>query len=115
MKSQNLDNNRSNDNFTRPKLQIINYLFQKLPQLFLDNLQKLIKIGPIKNYKMPWWVEIKTAEPFCIYYFGPFDSIREAKLNENGYIEDLVEEKADGITVELKQCLPDNLTVFVEA
>jgi len=113
MKFTNLDNN-----FTKPKLPILsllNNLSQKISQLFSNNLQKLIKIVSIKNYKMPWWVEIKTAEPFCIYYFGPFDSVREAKLNKNGYIEDLVEEKADGISVELKQCQPDNLTVFVEA
>ena len=115
MKSKNLDKNHSNDSFTRSELPILNNLSQKISQLLLNNLQKLIKIGSVKNYKMPWWVEIKTAEPVCIYYFGPFDSVREAKLNKNGYVEDLVEEKADGITVELKQCLPDNLTVFVEA
>lgn len=65
-----------------------------------------------KNQK--WWVEIYTAKPECIYYFGPFDSAKEAKLNQIGYIEDLVQEEAEGITVNIVQCLPNNLTIFDE-
>lgn len=25
-----------------------------------------------------WWVEIKTSQPACTYYFGPFDTEDEA-------------------------------------
>ena len=38
---------------------------------------------------MFWWLEIITKEPYCIYYFGPFDSLKEAQLEQGGYIEDL--------------------------
>ncbi|MGG6265503.1 DUF1816 domain-containing protein [Leptolyngbya sp. AN03gr2] len=36
-----------------------------------------------------WWVEIITAQPSCIYYFGPFQSASEAKATHPGYVEDL--------------------------
>lgn len=59
-----------------------------------------------------WWVRISTAEPQVIYYFGPFDSFEEAKDSQGGYIEDLKQERAVGITVEILWCSPVNLTVF---
>lgn len=65
-------------------------------------------IAPSKN---PWWVEIRTASPLCTYYFGPFESSAEAELSQNGYIEDLVLEKAQGISVKVKRCCPQQLTV----
>ncbi|MBE9165993.1 DUF1816 domain-containing protein [Pleurocapsales cyanobacterium LEGE 06147] len=63
---------------------------------------------------LTWWVEIQTNIPRCIYYFGPFESAKEARLSQVGYLEDLLEEKARGITVEIKQCQPENLTIFEE-
>lgn len=59
-----------------------------------------------------WWVRISTIEPEVIYYFGPFDNFEEAKDSQGGYIEDLEQEKAVGITVEILWCSPINLTVF---
>ncbi|NJO26402.1 MAG: DUF1816 domain-containing protein [Richelia sp. SL_2_1] len=50
----------------------------------------------------------------CIYYFGLFDNPQEAKLNQNGYIEDLISEQASGIYVEIKKCKPNTLTVYEE-
>jgi hypothetical protein len=67
------------------------------------------------RFNLPWWIEIKTTLPSCIYFFGPFDNFKEAKGLQDGYIEDLVAEKAFGITVEIKQCQPDLLTVFEES
>lgn len=61
-----------------------------------------------------WWVKISTTAPQCIYYFGPFDSAKEAKAHQHGYVEDLVLEKALGITVELMQCQPTCLTIYKE-
>lgn len=69
----------------------------------------------LRKPKLPWWVEIKTNIPPCIYYFGPFDRLKEAKLAQHGYIEDLVEEKAQGITVEIKRCQPQILTIDEES
>jgi Domain of unknown function (DUF1816) len=63
-----------------------------------------------------WWIKIYTSKPSCIYYFGPFDSKKEAKIHQHGYVEDLAREKAQGITVETKLILnlPKSLTIFKE-
>ncbi|AFY78477.1 protein of unknown function (DUF1816) [Pleurocapsa sp. PCC 7327] len=77
-------------------------LFSWLP--FFKNKQK----------NLPWWVVIRTAKPRCTYYFGPFDTPQEAKLNQGGYVEDLMGEGADGITIEIQQCQPEVLTIEEE-
>jgi signal transduction histidine kinase len=64
--------------------------------------------------QLTWWVEIQTNVPRCTYYFGPFENAKEARLSQVGYLEDLLEEKARGITVEIKQCQPEKLTIFDE-
>ena len=61
---------------------------------------------------VPWWLEIKTAIPSCTYYFGPFSEPKMAKISQYGYIEDLLSEKARGITVEIKKLKPKELTIF---
>jgi hypothetical protein len=61
--------------------------------------------------KLNWWVEIKTTTPKCTYYFGPFASAKEAHLYHYGYVEDLIGEKAHGISVEIKQLQPQSLTI----
>ncbi|GEM_PF-3332699 len=58
----------------------------------------------------PWWVEIFTEFPRCLYYFGPFDSETEACSYQSGYQEDLEQENAKGIVVTIKQCSPQILT-----
>ncbi len=71
------------------------------------------KIPILKQTQKKWWIEIKTIVPRCTYYFGPFDSFEEAQLYQDGYIEDLVLEKAVGITVKTKKCCqPLNLTII---
>lgn len=62
----------------------------------------------------PYWVEITTKQPHCIYYFGPFDSSGEAKAMQSGYVEDLMAENAVGISVDVKRCLPTQLTITEE-
>ncbi|MEM1393571.1 MAG: DUF1816 domain-containing protein [Cyanobacteria bacterium P01_H01_bin.150] len=79
----------------------------------LENLPFLNKI-PFLNQNTPYWVKIRTAQPKCIYYFGPFDNPQEAKLNQNGYVEDLIGENTSGIYVEIKKCKPKILTVYEE-
>lgn len=68
----------------------------------------------LRKTQLPWRIEIRTKMPACIYYFGPFENKKEAMLSQHGYIEDLVEEKAQGITVELKKCQPQMLTIYKE-
>ena len=62
----------------------------------------------------PYWVEITTDRPHCLYYFGDFDSYSEAEQMQNGYVEDLLAEQAEGIEVAIKRCSPTNLTVTEE-
>lgn len=67
-----------------------------------------------EQIEMGWWVEIITTKPCCTYYFGPFKNAKEAVLVQDGYIEDLVTEGAQGITVQIKRCKPRELTIFSE-
>lgn len=61
-----------------------------------------------------WWVKIDTQSPQCTYYFGPFDSEEEAKSLYGDYIEDLQEEGARGISIQIQRCQPQQLTIFEE-
>jgi len=74
---------------------------------------KLLSIlGSKRTEKNPYWLEISTKVPKCIYFFGPFDSPLEAKGAQAGYIEDLMSENSQGIHLELKQCSqPPELTI----
>lgn len=70
-------------------------------------------LGLKTTQKVPYWLEISTKVPQCVYFFGPFDSPLEAKALQAGYIEDLMAENAQGIHIELKQCpQPPELTIF---
>jgi hypothetical protein len=80
----------------------------------LENFPLIKNLPFINNSNKPYWVKIRTAHPKCVYYFGPFDNPQEAKLNQNGYIEDLISEQALGIYVEIKKCKPKVLTVYEE-
>jgi hypothetical protein len=69
-------------------------------------------LGAKEQKQLPYWLKITTKVPKCTYYFGPFDSPSEAKSLQAGYIEDLMEEEAQGIHIELEQALqPNDLTV----
>ncbi|MEG4576595.1 DUF1816 domain-containing protein [Microcoleus sp. N3A4] len=69
-------------------------------------------VGPSRRTKQEkWWVEIVTDFPRCTYYFGPFDSDKEASTNTPGYIEDLENEGARNISIRIKQCQPAELTL----
>lgn len=58
-----------------------------------------------------WWVKIITRNPKCTYFFGPFESSTEAVSHQNGYVEDLEEEGAQGIRVSLQKSHPKQLTI----
>ncbi|WP_017306002.1 DUF1816 domain-containing protein [Spirulina subsalsa] len=61
-----------------------------------------------------WWVEVKTENPRCTYYFGPFANQQEAQEMSSGYVDDLKDEGAQGISVYIQRMKPDELTVFDE-
>ena len=90
----------------------------ELTELYPSNTsssnKKLMLHDRFNSSQLPWWIEIKTNIPLCTYYFGPFDSLQEAEISQYGYIQDLVEEKARGITVEFKRGHPQILTIDEE-
>lgn len=62
-----------------------------------------------------WWIEVKTGEPVCTYYFGPFDTEQEAKFAQAGYVEDLEQEGAQHLQATALYCeRPQQLTVYEE-
>lgn len=75
----------------------------------IENLEKIVQSG-FKRLSLAWWVEINTKKPLCAYYFGPFDSQKEAKASQDGYVEDLVQEGTQGISVQIRRCNPKQLT-----
>lgn len=62
-----------------------------------------------------WWVRIHTEVPHCTYYFGPFTDANEAQSHQIGYIEDLVQEGAQGINVATHRGKPEALTIVKES
>ena len=70
--------------------------------------------NPEKSTESNWWIEIRTANPSCIYYFGAFESFTAAALSQYGYILDLLTESAKILSAEIKQCQPEHLTVVME-
>ena len=59
----------------------------------------------------PWWVKIQTQMPPCVYYFGPFDQEKEAKMAMAGYVDDLVQEGAQTMDITIEQTRPKKLTI----
>ncbi|NEQ47412.1 MAG: DUF1816 domain-containing protein [Leptolyngbya sp. SIOISBB] len=78
-------------------------LFKKLFGLFSGSEEK-------------WWLEVKTSEPACTYYFGPFDLEQEAQLQQQGYIDDLQQEGSNVLSAKAiaLSTPPQQLTVYEE-
>lgn len=57
------------------------------------------------------WLKVRTQTPQCIYFFGPFDSRREARDHQDGYLADLIQEGAQDIRVTLQKKEPQVLTI----
>ncbi len=74
------------------------------------NLKEVL-INTFDSIGLAWWVEIVTQNPRCTYYFGPFLTSSDAKFSSVGYIEDLEVEGATGITMRVKRCKPNALTI----
>ena len=77
---------------------------------FWDTVKEVL-VNLFHSFGWAWWVQIVTQTPRCTYYFGPFLSVKEAKAATLGYIEDLEQEGAQGIAVDVKRCKPDALTI----
>ena len=88
-------------------------MFSELnPQGAKSNSRHLDFQGNRGGSKLAWWLQIITHRPYCIYYFGPFDSSKEAELAKGGYIEDLYQEGAEGINAQIRLDNPSELTIY---
>lgn len=79
--------------------------------LFLIYVAVLSLFAAPSREPQKWWVEIVTDSPRCTYYFGPFDTDKEASSNTPGYIEDLESEGAKRVSIRIKRCHPSDLTI----
>lgn len=59
-----------------------------------------------------WWLEIETVQPQCTYYYGPFKSAPEAESYQHRYVEDFRAEPSPPITVKIRTCQPETLTII---
>ena len=78
----------------------------KSVNLFLTKVREFIA-----SRNRHWWIKITTDAPLCTYYFGPFETIQEAKDSQSGYWEDLQQEGALGIASEIQRIKPQELTL----
>lgn len=81
------------------------------PRLIKSGYQSLAGSRSFQINEMAWWIKIHTIIPCVTYYFGPFDDQAEAKQAYLGYVKDLKQEKAIGISVQLQKIQPTFLTV----
>lgn len=86
-------------------LQFITNLINRLGR------QPSLTLRQVLQRPNPWWVKVCTQNPTCTYYFGPFDSKAEAMAAQAGYIEDLEQENAEDIQVDLQRCSAQRLTL----
>ncbi len=63
-----------------------------------------------KKQEYGWWIAILVEKPMYIYYFGAFNSYQDAEYSKKDYIEDLKEEGAEIIGIQIKLCRPKRLT-----
>ena len=64
-------------------------------------------------HEFGWWIEILTAKPMYIYYFGVFNTYWEAEWSKSGYVKDLEKEGHEIVNIEIEKCQPKQLTVCV--
>lgn len=65
-------------------------------------------------HELGWWIEILTAQPMCLYYFGPFIVEHEAECLKTGFIEDLLVENALILSTNIQFLQPSQVTLTGE-
>lgn len=61
--------------------------------------------------KLDWWIQVSMQSPASIMYFGPFDTYSEAESKLAGYVEDLLQEGATDMVIDIQRCHPEALTI----
>ena len=71
-------------------------------------------LGSLFGSKNAWWIEVRTTEPACTYYFGPFDMEKEAELAKKGYLDDLEQEGSKVVAASILPLdePPQQLTIY---
>jgi hypothetical protein len=73
----------------------------------VDNLPKYSD----QQRDLGWWIEVFTAHPACIYYFGVFENPNHAEAALPGFMDDLLDEGARGLVARIDFHTPLELTV----
>jgi hypothetical protein len=60
---------------------------------------------------LDWWLEVRTLNPNCIYFFGPFENQSEAESSQEGFFQDLESENAWVLYSNVKLDNPHQLTI----
>ncbi len=68
----------------------------------------------VKDEDLGWWIEIFTAQPACIYYFGVFEDAETAAVELPGFTEDLLKEGTTGLLARILFHRPLGLTVDLD-
>ena len=63
------------------------------------------------GYDLGWYIEILTARPLCLYYFGSFGTEQEAQQLQSGFVEDLRLENALIISINHRFFQPSEVTL----
>jgi hypothetical protein len=61
--------------------------------------------------ELRWWLEVRTINPICIYFFGPFEHQSEAESSQEGFFQDLESENAWVLYSNVKLDNPRQLTI----
>ena len=77
----------------------------------LENSDTSNIIKQNKSAVLDWWIEIRTSNPDCLYFFGEFESYVAAAKEQHGFISDLKTEGANIVSLKIKQCQPQQLTI----
>jgi Domain of unknown function (DUF1816) len=64
--------------------------------------------------ELRWWLEVRTINPICIYFFGPFENQSEAEASQEGFVQDLESENAWVLYANVKLDNPRQLTIDAE-
>ncbi len=76
--------------------------------VILDPVTKRDNLNP--DVKLGWWIEVFTALPACIYYFGAFENCELAEAAMPAFINDLINKGARGVIARVDFHRPIDLT-----
>ncbi|MEB3175622.1 MAG: DUF1816 domain-containing protein [Cyanobacteriota bacterium] len=86
---------------------------EKIHRATPDLIHEILpSISEKESVDFGWWLNISTRIPCVTYYFGPFASREQANQQMSGYLEDLEQEGAVGISVTVQETQPQNLTIL---